>query len=57
MFLSLQFEWAPQRFELISDKHAIQRDVLRQVMMSYTAILIGMQNFGISTSSFILVGR
>jgi hypothetical protein len=46
-----------QIFELICDEQAIQRDIFRQVMTSYTAILIDMQNFGISTSSFILFGR
>jgi hypothetical protein len=44
-FLSaLQFEWVVQIFELKCDERAIQRDVLRQVMLSYTAILIDMQN-------------
>jgi len=44
--LTFHFEWAVQIFELICDEHAIQRDVLRQVMMSYTAILIDVQNSG-----------
>ena len=39
-----QFESAVQIFELICDEYAIRRDGLRQVMISYTAILSDMQN-------------
>jgi hypothetical protein len=43
-----QFESAVQIFKLICDEYAIRRDVLRHVMMSYTAILTDLQSFGIS---------
>ena len=42
--LAVEFEWVVQIFELKCDERAIQRDVLRQVMLSYKAILIDMQN-------------
>ena len=49
--LNLQFESAVQIFEFICDEYAIQRDGLRQVMISYTAILSDPRSFGISTFS------